>query len=139
MMRRHHLSRNQRGMSLVAALFLIVVVAMLGAFAVRIGMGQRQTVNLALLGSRALAAANAGIEVASVRSAAAIPPASGSETFTINSGALSGFSVSVDWLRTDHTESGATVYLYTVTSVAQFGTYGTPDFVSRRVRARITR
>lgn len=131
------LASAQRGMSLVAALFLIIVVAALGAFAVRIGSGQQQTVNLALLGSRALAAANAGIEVAAGRTQTLIP--SGGEAFTISGGALNGFNVTVNWIRTDHVEGGTPISLYEVTSVAQSGTYGTPEFVSRRVRARISR
>lgn len=134
-------AHSQRGMSLVAALFLIVVVAMLGAIAVRVGSGQQQTVNLALLGSRALSAANAGIEVAAARTQmGAAAPASGNEAFTISGGALNGFAVTVSWVRTDHVEpDGTTSYLYTVTSAAQMGTYGMPDFVSRRVIARISR
>ena len=130
----------QKGMSLVAALFLIVVVALLGAIAVRIGSGQQQTVNLALLGNRALAAANAGIEVAAARTAVATPPGSGGESFSFTSGALNGFSVAVSWTRTDHVEgSGPPTHLYTVTSDASAGAYGTPEFVSRRVIARISR
>lgn len=124
-------------MSLVAALFLIVVVALLGVIAVRIGSGQQQTVNLALLGNRALAAANAGIEVAAARTAST--PGSGTENFTFTSGALTGFSVAVNWTRTDHVEGGNTTYLYTVASEAQSGTYGSPEFVTRRVIARISR
>lgn len=127
---------GQKGMSLVAALFLIVVVAMLGAIAVRIGSGQQQTVNLALLGSRALAAANAGIEVAAARTA--VTPGNGGENFTFASGPLNGFTVAVTWTRTVHTEGSGTTSLYTVTSDAQLGTYGTPEFVSRRVIARIS-
>ena len=128
-------AHRQTGMSLVAALFLIVVVALLGALAVRIGLGQQQTVNLALLGARALSAANAGVEVAAERIKAT--PPSGNEAFTIGSGALHGFQVTVSWQRTDHLVDGATFHLYSITSEARFGSYGTPEFVSRRVRARI--
>src|SRR5690348_5360454 len=54
--------RSQRGFSLIAAIFLIIVLAALGTFAVRIAMTQQQMVNFAVLEAQALAYANSGIE-----------------------------------------------------------------------------
>jgi MSHA biogenesis protein MshP len=129
-----------RGASLVSALFLIVVVAALGAFAVRIGSGQQHTVNLALLSSRALAAANAGVEWAAHR---ALPPAGGpgacaNGVLNLAEGALAGFTVTVTCAATNHAEGAGTTTIFAIESFAQFGTYGSPDYVSRRVRARFT-
>ncbi len=53
---------GQRGFALVAAIFLIVVLASLGVFIVRISGVQQHTVNIALLGARAFEAAVAGME-----------------------------------------------------------------------------
>jgi MSHA biogenesis protein MshP len=124
-------------MALVAALFLIVVVAALGTIAVRVGAGQQQTVNLALLGNRALAAANSGVEWAAQQAlvGGAACPAS---TLTLTEGALNGFTVTVTCSVTTHSEGGGTVKLFAIESFARSGTYGTPDYVSRRVRARLT-
>ena len=135
-MTRHRLHRHS-GMALIAALFLIVVVATLGVFAVRIGAGQQQTVNLALLGSRALAAANSGIEWAMYQALTA-GVACPSGTLTLNQGALNGFTVTVTCSVTTHTESGASISVYSIESFARAGAYGTPDYVSRRVRTRLT-
>jgi MSHA biogenesis protein MshP len=129
----------QRGVSLVSALFLIVVVAALGAFAVRIGSGQQHTVNLSLFSSQALAAANAGVEWAARRALEEGGCASTiNQTLTLSEGALSGFTVSVTCTPTTHIEGGAPMTLYTVTSFAQRGAYGAPDYVSREVRARFS-
>jgi MSHA biogenesis protein MshP len=131
---RCHFSSRQRGMSLVAAIFLIVIVAMLGSFAVRLGMGQHQTVNLALLSSRALAAANAGIEWSAAN--ALNPPntcTGASTSFTLTQGALAGFAVTVTCTRTVFLGEGK---LYVMSSSARYGTYGQPDYVSRTVTAR---
>jgi MSHA biogenesis protein MshP len=117
---------KQAGFALIAALFLIIVLAMLGVFAVRIGGGQQQTVNLSLLSSRALAAANTGIEYGAYRALRlgicspipvqfALPP----------QGPLSGFTVQVRC-----TQSGAT---FPLTSSAWRGTFGSPDYVFRQV------
>jgi MSHA biogenesis protein MshP len=126
-----------RGFSLVAALFLIVVVAALGAFAVRIGAGQQQTVNLELLSARALAAANSGIEFGAYQ---ALKPASScvSATLNLTEAGASGFSVDVTCSPSSHTEGGVSVNVYRIDATAYAGTYGTPDFVSRRVYATFT-
>jgi MSHA biogenesis protein MshP len=118
-------------MSLVAAIFLIVVVASLGAFAVRLGMGQHQTVNLALLSSRALSAANAGIEWSAHQ---ALKPGGScsNATLTLTQAALAGFTVNVSCAATAFTEGT----LYEMSSSARYGNYGQPDYVSRTVRAR---
>jgi MSHA biogenesis protein MshP len=128
---------QQSGIALVAALFLIVVVASLGAFAVRIGSSQQQTVNLALLGSRALAAANSGIEWAA-NQALGPTPSCASGDLNLTEGALNGFIVTVTCSATVHNEGGAPITIYVIDSFARAGVYGTPDYVSRRVRARLT-
>lgn len=125
--------RSARGFSLVAALFLVVVVAALGVFAVRVGMGQQQTVNLSLLGARALAAANSGIEYGAYQALNAATCANA--TLNLNEAGLSGFTVSVTCNATAHAESGGTVNVYRFEALATYGTYGQPDFVSRRVYA----
>ena len=128
---------KQAGMALVAALFLMVVVASLGAFAVRIGAGQQQTVNLALLGTRAMAAASSGIEWAAYQAligGVACP----SGTLSLTEGALSGFTVTVTCNVRSHAEGSGTVNIYVVEAFASKGSYGTPDYVSRRIRAKLT-
>lgn len=50
----------QRGFSLVAALFLLVVLAGLGAYAVRLNTLQQQSVTAALRGAQAFEAARTG-------------------------------------------------------------------------------
>jgi MSHA biogenesis protein MshP len=132
-------SEYESGSALIAALFLIVVLASLGAFAVRLGTDQRQNTNVQLLQYRALAAANSGIEFwarrvnvtnAAVSCTAPLPP---SLTFT-GVPALDGFTVT---LRCNRIASGGQA-VYEVTATAISGNFGNPDFVSRRVSRRIT-
>jgi MSHA biogenesis protein MshP len=114
---------RQRGMALIAALFLIVVLASLGLFAVRIGGAQQQTVNLGLLGDRAVAAANSGIEYSIFRQINT-GCASANATINMNQSALAGFKVVVACSGTGP---------FTFTASASSGTYGSPDYVSRTV------
>lgn len=120
-----------RGFALVPAIFLIVVLASLAAFAVRLNVQQQQTVDLAVLGSRALAAANGGLEWGAYR---ALNGTCASGSLSLAEGALTGFSVDVTCTATTSAEGAATVSAYTVESVATAGTYGQPGYVRRRVR-----
>ncbi|MDO8464483.1 MAG: pilus assembly PilX N-terminal domain-containing protein [Gallionella sp.] len=53
---------SERGFSLISAIFLLVVIAALGTFAVTLSTTQQQSAALDALGSRAYQAARAGIE-----------------------------------------------------------------------------
>lgn len=123
---------RQVGFALVTALFLIVVLAMIGLFAVNITNGQRQTVDLALLSSRALNAAKAGIEYAAYR---ALHGNCSGDSFTLSDGALQGFTIDVTCEGVALSEQGVTVNNYTLTSIARFGIYGQPGYVQRQVSA----
>lgn len=119
------------GFALVPAIFLIVVLSALAAFAVRLNVQQQQTVDLAVLGARALSAANAGVEWGAYR---ALNGTCASGSLALNESALSGFAVDVTCTSTASSEGAATVSAYTVESVATAGTYGQPGYVRRRVR-----
>ena len=128
-----HASRKQRGVALVVALFVIVVLAGLGLFAMRIGNGQSQSVNLDLLGARADAAAAAGIEYGSNQalrhaSCVAAPP-----PLALNQGALKGFSVRVGCTSNTYLVNAVSYPVYVITATATRGVYGTPSYVSRQV------
>jgi MSHA biogenesis protein MshP len=127
--------RTQRGMSLVVAIFLIVTIASLAAFAVGAGSATRQSVNLDMLSSRALAAAKAGAEWGAYR-ALTNNSCAGATVVAMNLGALRGFRVTVTCLgNTAHTDGGA-YRTADIRSEASWGTYGQPDYVYRSVTTR---
>ena len=138
---------RQAGFSLVAAVFLIVVLAALGAFVVQLAMSQYQSANLELLEARAQAAAEAGIEYGA-NLALRTPPTAfcatpNSYSFVLAQGALKGFAVTVACTPTTHQiYSGAPPpqnwVVYTLASTASYGTYGRPDYVARRVTRNVT-
>jgi MSHA biogenesis protein MshP len=127
---------GQRGFALVAAIFLIVVLASLGVFIVRVSAVQQQTVNIALLGARAFEAAVAGMEWGAFQ--ALDSGACTSTTLNLTEGGLAGFDVDVTCSSSAHTESGNVYNLYLIDAEARNGVYGTPDYVSRRMQARVT-
>jgi MSHA biogenesis protein MshP len=127
--------RAVRGYALVPAIFLIVVLSALAAWAVRLNVQQQQTVDLALLGSRALSAANAGVEWGAWR---ALNGACAAGTLPMTEGALNGFEVAVTCTATTFVEGSATVAAYTIDSIATAGRYGAPGYVRRSVRVTLT-
>lgn len=127
---------RQRGFSLVPALFLLVVLAALGAVAVRLTAVEHQTVVLAMQSTRAYAAAQTGIEWSAYQ--AITNGSCASSTLSLTEGGLTGFTVDTSCAATSHAEGAATTNVYVLEAFAYSGIYGTPDYVSRRVRATVT-
>ena len=128
--------RRQRGFALVVAIFLLVVLASLGVYIVKISGVQHQTVNIALLGARAFEAARTGIEWGAFQ--ALDSGACTTTTLNLTEGGLDGFDVDVTCTTSSHTELGNAYNLYLIEVEARAGAYGTPDYVSRRMQATVT-
>ena len=128
--------RRQRGFALVVAIFLLVVLASLGVYIVKISGVQHQTVNIALLGARAFEAARTGIEWGAFQ--ALDSGACTTSTLSLTEGGLDGFDVDVTCTTSSHTELGNAYNLYLIEVEARAGAYGTPDYVSRRMQATVT-
>jgi MSHA biogenesis protein MshP len=141
-----------RGFSLVAAIFVLVVLAGLGIFIVTIGEVQRSTALAALQGARVYHAAQAGIEWGVYQvintttrgtSCGLYPAATPSPPF-----AVGAFQVSVTCSYWDIQEGGITgtsppvtaghYYVYLITSTATFGNFGTRDYIARTTQATVT-
>ena len=131
--------RAQGGLALIGALFVLVVLAALGAFAVRIDMTQQHAAELELQELRARAALDAGVEYAAARLLASSANNCGTLA-NFNNYFVGGFSVTFGCalLQPRPQVNGVTVNLYTVNVTASQGVYGTPDFVSRTARIRIS-
>jgi MSHA biogenesis protein MshP len=128
-------ARLGRGFALVPALFLIVVVGVLAAVAVRVTTAQQQTVSLALQQARALSAARAGIDWAAYK---AINGSCAGGTLNLSAASLAGFTVVVTCASSAYTDGAGSFQAFTIAATATFGNYGTADFVRRVVRATFT-
>lgn len=126
----------QSGFSLVPALFMLIVLSALGAVAVRLGSVQQQTVVLAMQSARAYTAARAGIAWAGHQ--ALNSGTCTSATIALSEGGLAGFSVDTVCTSTTHSEGPNTVTVFAIEAFAHSGSYGTPDYVSRRIRSTVT-
>jgi MSHA biogenesis protein MshP len=127
---------HQQGFSLVAAIFLLVVLAGLGTYAVRLNTLQQQTVTAALRGAQAYEAARTGAAWAAYRAVNAGVCAGA--TLNLTEGATAGFRVSVQCSQSSHVEGAATVRVFVLDVRAEAGVYGGPDYVSRRLQTKVT-
>lgn len=141
-----NLSR-QRGMSLVVVVFMMVVLAAIAAFAVRVSGAGEQDMTSELLGVRAMFAARSGLEFGLNRALA--PPNAAScaahpmtavdgVPFALTQGASNGFTVTVTFGCTDHTVAPQTYQTFNLVATATRGVYGTPEYVSRTVTRSVT-
>jgi MSHA biogenesis protein MshP len=135
---------GQRGFSLVSAIFLLVVIAALGTFAVTLSTTQQQSAALDVLGARAYQASRAGIEWGAYQVinspatlACATLPASAANGPIAMTSNLQPFSVMLYCGTIAASEAGATVTMYQLTSIAQQGAVATAGYVERQISVTI--
>lgn len=141
-------SQCQRGFSLPTAIFLLVVLAGLGAVMATFFTVQQQSSALDVLSERAYQASRAGIEWGAFQ----VLPAS-QETFATAcrsagagqatsplAGTLAEFTVSVECSATSHVDTTDTVWAYRLISSAsgiQGASPGSPDYVEQVMQVTI--
>jgi MSHA biogenesis protein MshP len=141
-------NKVQRGFSLVSAIFLLVVLAALGAAMVTFSTTQNQSMVMDVMGSRAYQAANAGIEWAAYNiefSPGVSSPAATifSPTGTALAGDLAPFTVVVGYsalAQSDAAIAGSgvvAVWSYRIAASAAYSTAGAPDYVERVLNAKM--
>jgi MSHA biogenesis protein MshP len=129
----------ERGFSLVTAIFLLVVIAALGTFAVTLSTTQQQSAALDVMGSRAYQASRAGIEWGAyqVLQNGGCPAAT--QVLATMPNTLANFTVTVSCSSSAYSEASATVTMYQLTSIATQGTPATLNYVERQMSATIAR
>jgi MSHA biogenesis protein MshP len=125
----------QQGITLIGAIFVLIIVSLLGQYLVSIASVQRQTSLLSLQTSRAYQAANAGIEwgIAAVVTSNACPVSSPT-TYP----QLSGFVITTTCNNLGvFDENGILTTVYKLSSISKFSSYGKVDYVSRQLEVII--
>ena len=125
---------KQGGMTLIGAIFIVVIVSLLGQYLVKITSVQRQTGTLALQAARAYQAANAGMEWGIDR----VVNSSSCIASTTLSPAISNFTTTVSCNQLgSYSEAADTINVYRITTLSEYGSYGLPDYSSRRIQTII--
>jgi len=135
----------QQGFSIISAIFLLVVLAFLGAAMVTFSTSQQQSAAMDVMGARAYQAARAGAEWAAYEilpGGGGCAAASAALPAGTLAGTLSGFSVNVTCTAAAASEvSAATglVTVYSINAVANAGTPGQPGYVERQIQLSIAK
>ncbi len=137
--------KHERGFALVAAIFIVVVLVMLGIMMVTIGGMERATASAAVQGARAFYAARSGVEWGTfgalnntAPTCGALPSTPTTNTFNLAVSGLNGFTVSVVCSYTMHKERSDPYNVYVITSAATSGSFGDADYVSRTLQVTVT-
>lgn len=126
--------RQQRGITLVVGIFVLVVLAGLAAFLATLATVQHQSVAFGVEGSRVLAAARSGVELKAWR-VMENDDACEDRDFELEESAAAGIAVSIGCSSSSHDERGEALTLYHVTATAERGSYGDPYYIRRAYSA----
>lgn len=129
--------KQQRGFSLIMAIFILVVVGLLGIYMVRINGVQKQTGNFALLDARAYQAARAGIEwsIATITSGGNCTQINAQTAMTFTG--LANFTVKLSCSVSSYSEAISTENVYSINALSQYKTYSAADYVARQINVAI--
>ena len=141
-------NNKQYGFTLVMAIFILVVLALLGSYMVRITGVQHTTNSDALQNARAYQAAKAGINWAvatiSKDTKNIQGQAKGCEAVNTKAllalAALPEFKVTVNCNLSGYLpfiEGNNKIYVYAITALSEFGTYSGADYVSKKIAVSI--
>ena len=129
------MKRLQDGFSLITAIFLLVVVAALVGYMTNIRVVQQTTLLYGVQGARATQAARSGVEwgiYQSIVNGSCV----GSTNFT--DPVFSGFNIEVQCGQTTHIEGITPIDTFQLTAIASTGSYGSLDYVQRRIQATVS-
>lgn len=134
--------KNCKGFLLPAAIFILVILAGLGAYALNITSIQQRTSLQDVQGSRAYQAARAGVEWAAYQvlnpgSTTLVNCPASPSTLTIDN-----FTVTISCSRSaDFFEQGTdhTIAMYDITSTASFGTVGELNYIERQIQLTLSK
>ena len=128
------LNNKQHGFTLVMAIFILVVLALVGRYMVRLSGVQHTTTSDTLQNARAYQAAKAGINCTAAT--LSNDTATGCAAVNAKSMSLLEFTVTVSCnLSGAYQEGSNKFYVYSISAHSEFGTYSGVDYVSRKIEA----
>jgi MSHA biogenesis protein MshP len=135
----HRLKGKQQGFSIVMAIFILVVLGLLGGYMARLSGVQQATSIFALQGARAYQAANGGLGWAIAKINAGGTCVEVNAQGTLSFPDLTGFSVSLSCTSTTYHEGNDSPIIYQLSALSEFGAYGSADYVSRKLEVSIAK
>ena len=138
-MSQYRLPSKQRGFTIVMAIFILVVLGLLGAYMVRLSGVQHATSSYALQGARAYQAAKAGLgwAIAKISTGGGCAEVDAQTALTLPD--WSGFTVKLTCTSASYQEGSANPGIYMINAHSEFGAYGGADYVSRELEVSMVK
>jgi MSHA biogenesis protein MshP len=131
------MKKLQAGFSIVMAIFILVVLSLLGGYMVKLSGVQHATSTYVIQGARAYQSAKAGIGWAISRISAGGVCSDITSASPLNFTDINGFSVSLSCSSQPYTETTSNYFVYKVTSLSEFGAYNSANYISRKIEVSI--
>ncbi|WP_262967011.1 hypothetical protein [Methylobacter psychrophilus] len=131
------LESKQRGFTIVMAIFILVVLGLLGSYMVRLSGVQLATSSYALQSTKAYQAARAGLgwAAAKISTGGGCVDVNAQTALTLPD--LPGFTVNLTCTLASYKEGGDNPSIYMINAHSEFGAYGGADYVSRELGVSI--
>ncbi len=129
--------KKQTGFTIVMAVFILVVLGLLGSYMVKLSGVQHATSTYALQGARAYQAARAGVGWAMGRISLGGVCSDITSASPLSFADINGFSVSLTCSSQNFSEGDKTPIIYKVTALSEFGGYSSANYVSRKLEVSI--
>ncbi|MDP2904041.1 MAG: hypothetical protein Q8N96_13210 [Methylovulum sp.] len=132
-------SGKQRGFTIVMAIFILVVLGLLGGYMVRLSGVQHATSYYALQGARAYQAAKAGLgwAIAKISTGGTCTDVNAQTALTLPD--MPGFTVILTCTLASYQEGSDTPGIYVINAHSEFSAYGGVDYVSRELEVSIVK
>lgn len=124
------------GFALISALFLMVVLSAMGAYLINMVAVQHLTPAMKVQSVRAMYAARSGMAWA-VNQASVTGACPATNSFALSESSLAGFEIEIVCSRTLHEMPAGTRPYFVLDVSAHFGDFGSLDFVSRSLQAKV--
>ncbi len=131
---------EEQGFTLVSAIFILVILTLVGGFIVKLTTATQRSQDLAILGTRAYFAAKSGLQWGVFKVTDGAGPyncPASPTTFTLNQGATNGFTIEVTCAQENVVERGKNYNVFNLNATSRFGVSTDYDYVSRRLFARV--
>jgi MSHA biogenesis protein MshP len=129
--------RQQQGFSIVMAIFILVVMGLLGGYMVRLTGVQQMTSVYALQGARAYLAARSGLgwSIARITGGGTCLEVNAQTALTFAD--MTGFTVKLTCTSSVYSEGNKNPVVYQINSLSQYGNYDSADYVSRQLEVSV--
>ena len=125
--------KRQSGFSIVMAIFILVVLALLSSYMVKMAGAQLSAATFSMQGARAYQSARAGLGWAIARVSAGGGCTEITDASPLSFTGINDFSVTLSCTSQSFSEADATPVVYKITALSEFDTYSSANYISRSI------